>query len=322
MLSGGQRLKSKHLGNIFMNIEQFKKAADELGIGNTPLIPYEEDFEADIYIKNEAMNASGSVKDRAALAMILAAEEQGLLRAGDTIVEATSGNMGIALAYVGVKRGYKVLLTMPETMTVERRALLQGLGAQLVLTEGALGMQGAIDMVERLAGEKNHVWLKQFENPANVEAHYLSTGAELIEQLACIDVFVAGVGTGGTLIGAARRIKEQFPHCEVVAVEPASSPVISRGEKGAHKIQGIGAGFVTKLYDKSIVSKVELVTDEQAMDMFKTLNNKQGYCCGISSAANIVVAIRLAEMPEYKGKNIVTVFPDGDDRYQSLLNGV
>lgn len=305
-----------------MNIEQFKKIAAELGIGDTPLIPYEEDFEADIYVKNEAMNASGSVKDRAALAMILSAEEQGVLHSGDTIVEATSGNMGIALAYVGLKRGYKVLLTMPDTMTVERRELLQGLGAQLVLTEGKLGMQGAVDMVEQLAEQKNHVWLRQFENPANVEAHYLSTGVELTEQLDRIDVFVAGVGTGGTLIGTAKRLKERFPNCEIVAVEPAASPVLSRGEKGSHKIQGIGAGFVPSIYDRSIVDRVELVTDEQAMDTFKTLNNKQGYCCGISSAANIVVATCLAELPEYKGKNIVTVFPDGDDRYLSILEGV
>lgn len=305
-----------------MNVEQFRKVADELGIGNTPLIPYEEDYEADIFIKNEAMNASGSVKDRAALAMILDAERRGLLHTGDTIVEATSGNMGIALAYVGLKRGYKVLLTMPDTMTVERRELLQGLGAQLVLTEGKLGMRGSIDMAEQLSLSPNHVWLKQFENPANVTAHYLSTGVELLEQIEQIDVFVAGVGTGGTLTGTARRIKEKFLDCEVVAVEPASSPVLSRGEKGAHAIQGIGAGFVPAILDKSCFDKIELVTDEQAMDMFKTLNNKQGYCCGISAAANIVVAVRLAELPEYKGKNIVTLFPDGDDRYLSLLEGV
>ena len=302
-----------------MNVEQFRKVADELGIGNTPLITYEEDYESDIFIKNEAMNASGSVKDRAALAMILDAEERGVLRAGDTIVEATSGNMGIALAYVGLKRGYKVLLTMPDTMTVERRELLQGLGAQLVLTEGKLGMRGSIDMAEQLCLSPNHVWLKQFENPANVTAHYLSTGVELLEQIEQIDVFVAGVGTGGTLTGTAKRIKETFPNCQIVAVEPASSPVLSRGEKGAHAIQGIGAGFVPEILDKSVVDKIELVTDEQAMDMFKTLNNKQGYCCGISAAANIVVAVRLAELPEYKGKNIVTLFPDGDDRYRSLL---
>lgn len=302
-----------------MNIEKFKSIAVSLGIGDTPLIPYEEDYDADIFVKNEAMNASGSVKDRAALAMIIDAEERGTLHQGDTIVEATSGNMGIALAYVGLKRGYKVLLTMPASMSAERRELLQGLGAQLVLTEGSLGMQGAIDMAEQLSREKRHVWLKQFENSANVEAHYLSTGVEILEQLERIDVFVAGVGTGGTLIGTARRIKEKFPDCEVVAVEPAASATLSRGEKGTHAIQGIGAGFVPKIYDGALVDKIELVTDEQALEMFKTLNNKQGYCCGISSAANIVVAVRLAEMPEYKGKNIVTVFPDGDDRYSSVV---
>lgn len=298
----------------------FRNEAKLLGIGDTPLIPYEEDYEADIYVKNEAMNASGSVKDRAALGMILDAEERGLLHKGDTIVEATSGNMGIALAYVGIKRGYKVLLTMPETMTVERREILRGLGAQLVLTEGNLGMKGSIEAVEQYANRDGHVWLKQFENSANVTAHYLSTGVEILEQLDCVDVFVAGVGTGGTLIGTGRRLRERFPNCEIVAVEPASSPVISRGEKGAHKIQGIGAGFVTALYDRELVNRVELVTDEQAMEMFRTLNLKQGYCCGISSAANIVVATRLAEDPAYRGKKIVTVFPDGDDRYELLLN--
>ena len=302
-----------------MNEQKFKQLSAELGIGNTPLIPYEEDFDADIYIKNEAMNASGSIKDRAALALILDAQERGILHAGDAIVEATSGNTGISLAYVGAKLGYKVLLTMPASMSAERREILQGLGAQLVLTEGNLGMQGAVDMAEQLSRERNHVWLKQFENTANVEAHYLSTGAELLEQLDKIDVFVAGVGTGGTLIGTAKCIKERFPDCVIVAVEPASSATLSRGEKGQHAIQGIGAGFVPKIYDKSYVDQVELVTDEQALEMFKTLNNRQGYCCGISSAANTVVAIRLAEMSQYKGKNIVTVFPDGDDRYESLL---
>lgn len=300
----------------------YRKEASLLGIGDTPLIPYEEDFDADIFVKNEAMNASGSVKDRSALGMILAAEEAGVLHKGDTIVEATSGNMGIALAYVGIKRGYRVLLTMPETMTVERRQILQGLGAELVLTEGKLGMKGAIDAAEQYASQPGHVWLKQFENTANVSSHYMSTGVEILEQLERVDVLVAGVGTGGTLIGTAKRIKEKFPNCEIVAVEPASSPVISRGEKGSHKIQGIGAGFVTALYDRDIVDRVELVTDDQAMDMFYTLNLIQGYCCGISSAANIVVAVRLAEDPAYKGKYIVTFFPDGDDRYGSILSQV
>ena len=299
----------------------FYKNALPLGIGNTPLIPYEEDFDADIYIKNESMNASGSVKDRAALGMILDAEQRGVLHTGDTIVEATSGNMGISLAYVGLKRGYKVLLTMPDSMSPERRQLLQGLGAQLVLTEGKLGMRGAIEAVEQYALRSGHVWLKQFENPANVQAHYLSTGAEIQEQLEKTDVLVAGVGTGGTLIGTGRRLREKFPETEIVAVEPASSPAISRGTSGAHKIQGIGAGFVSSLYDKELVNRVELVTDDEALDMFKLLNLKQGYSCGLSSAANIAVCVRLAQMPQYKGKNIVTFFPDGDDRYFSLLHG-
>lgn len=303
-----------------MNKEFFYKNAEALGIGNTPLIPYEEDFDADIYVKNETMNAGGSVKDRSALAMILDAEQRGILHSGDTIVEATSGNMGISLAYIGAKRGYKVVLAMPENMSSERRALLQGLGAQLVLTEENLGMRGAVDFVSQLSSERNSVWLKQFDNPANAHAHYLSTGEEIVSQLDKVDVFVAGVGTGGTLCGAARRIKESFPHCEIVAVEPAMSAAISRGESGRHKIQGIGAGFVPSLYDRSIVDSVQLVTDDEAMDMFFTLNKKQGYCCGISSGANIAVAVRLAKDARYKGKNIVTLFPDGDDRYASLLS--
>ncbi len=298
----------------------FRNEARQLGIGDTPLIPYEEDFEADIYVKNEAMNASGSVKDRAALGMILAAEESGILHAGDTIVEASSGNMGIALAYVGVKRGYKVLITMPETMTVERRQLMQGLGAQVVLTEGKLGMKGAVEAAEYYLSRQGHVCLRQFENAANVNAHYLSTGVELLEQLDRVDVLVAGVGTGGTLMGTAKRLREKFPELYVVAVEPAGSPVISRGTKGSHNIQGIGAGFVPALYDASLVNRVELVSDEEALDMFRLLNLKQGYSCGISSAANITVAIRMAQDSAFKGANIVTFFPDGDDRYLSLLH--
>ena len=181
-----------------MDEQKFKQIAAELGIGSTPMIPYEEDFDADIYVKNEAMNASGSIKDRAALAMILDAEERGILRKGNVIVEATSGNMGISLAYVGLKLGYRVVLTMPDSMSVERRTLLQGLGAEVVLTEGKLGMQGAIDMTEQFASEPHHVWLSQFENSANVNAHYVSTGVEITEQLDRVDVLVAGVGCGRT----------------------------------------------------------------------------------------------------------------------------
>ena len=259
-----------------MDEQKFKQIAAELGIGSTPMIPYEEDFDADIYVKNEAMNASGSIKDRAALAMILDAEERGILRKGNVIVEATSGNMGISLAYVGLKLGYRVVLTMPDSMSVERRTLLQGLGAEVVLTEGKLGMQGAIDMTEQFASEPHHVWLSQFENSANVNAHYVSTGVEITEQLDRVDVLVAGVGTGGTLIGTAKRIKEKFPDCEIVAVEPAASPVLSRGEKGAHAIQGIGAGFIPKLYDGTLVTKVELVTDEQATEKYKSRTSCAG----------------------------------------------
>ena len=303
-----------------MDKVKFYSEAQKLGIGNTPLIPYEEDFDADIFIKNESLNAGGSVKDRAALAMILDAEERGLLRSGSTIVEATSGNMGISLAYIGTQRGYKVVLAMPDTMSVERRTLLQGLGAQLVLTEGKLGMQGALELVEMLSGDKDTVWLRQFENPMNVTAHYVSTGREIVSQISKVDVFIAGVGTGGTISGVSRRLKESFPDCTVVAVEPAASAAISRGERGTHKIQGIGAGFVPKLYDRLVVDNVELVTDDEAMDMFFTLNRAQGYSCGISAAANIVVATRYAQDPAYRGKNIVTLFPDGDDRYYSLLH--
>ena len=189
----------------------------------------------------------------------------------------------------------------------------------MVLTEASLGMQGAVDMAEQLAQSANHVWLKQFENKANVASHYLSTGKEIVGQIERVDIFVAGVGTGGTLIGVAKRLKDTYPDCKIVGVEPASSPAISRGENGAHKIQGIGAGFVPKLYVKKVVDEIQLVTDDEAMDKFLELNKKLGYCCGISSAANIVVCERLAQMPENKGKNIVTVFPDGDDRYESLL---
>ncbi len=298
---------------------QFYKHATPLGIGNTPLLPYEEDFDADIFFKQESMNVTGSIKDRPALAMILQAESDGILKAGDTIVEATSGNMGISLAHIGKQRGYKVVLTMPDNMSIERKALLQGLGAQLVLTEGALGMQGAIDTAKMLAQNDGHVWLKQFENKANVVAHYLSTGKEIAGQIDRVDIFVAGVGTGGTIVGVAKRLKEVFPQCKIVGVEPASSPAISRGERGAHKIQGIGAGFTPTIYDKKVVDEIQLVTDEQAMDKFLQLNKKLGYCCGISAGANVVVCERLAQMPEHKGKKIVTIFPDGDDRYESLL---
>lgn len=300
--------------------ELFYGEGEKLGIGNTPLVPYEEDFDADIFIKNESLNASGSVKDRSALAMVLDAETRGILHPGDTIVEATKGNMGISLAYVGLKRGYKVLLAMPETESMDRRKTLQGLGAQLVLTEGQRGMQGALEYVEMISHQKGAVWLKQFENPSCVDAHYFTTGPEIVSQLTRVDVFVAGVGTGSTITGVARYLKEVNPSCQIVAIEPAASATISRGESGLHVIHGIGAGFVPPLYDATLVNDVQLVTDDDALDMFFTLNKVQGYSCGVSSAANIVVAMRYANNPDYRGKNIVTLFADGDDRYFSLLH--
>ncbi len=301
-----------------MNKQLFYTEAQKLGIANTPLMPYEEDFDADIFFKAESFNASGSIKDRPALAMILQAEQDGSLKQGDVIVEATSGNMGISLAYVGLKRGYKVVLTMPDNMSKERCELLEGLGAHLLLTEGAKGMQGAIEKAEELA-KKGAVYLKQFENKMNTEAHYISTAEEIAQDLERVDVFVVGVGTGGTLIGTGKRLKEIFPTCQVIGVEPLSSAVLSGKTAGVHAIQGIGANFVPPLYDKSVVDAVMQVGDEEALDLFRLMNKKQGYCCGISSAANIAVCIRLANLPEYKGKNIVTVFPDADDRYLSLL---
>lgn len=305
-----------------MDKQLYTQVAQSLGIGNTPLIPYEEDFDADIFIKNEAMNATGSIKDRAALAMVLDAEENGVLRKGDTIVEASSGNLGISLAYVGVNRGYKVVIAMPDNVSEERRALIEGLGAKLILTDGAQGMQGALNKVQELTKTAGNVWLNQFENAANPLAHYCCTGEELLSQLDKIDVLVAGVGSGGTLMGTARRVKEKFPQCKVVAVEPANSAVLSGKDKGKHIVQGIGAGFVPKIYDASLVDSVQVVTDDEVMDMFLILNKKQGYCCGLSSAANILVATRYASDPTYKGQNIVTFFPDGDDRYFSLLKSV
>lgn len=304
-----------------MDKQLFYTEAEKLGIGNTPFMPYEEDFDADIFFKQENYNASGSIKDRPALAMILQAEQDGILKKGDTIVEATSGNMGISLAYVGLKRGYKVILTMPDTMSAERRELLQGLGAKLVLTDGAKGMQESINKAVELA-KNGAVYLKQFENAQNVNAHYVSTADEIAEAIDRVDVFVAGVGTGGTLVGTGKRLKEIFPGCQVIGVEPASSAVLSGKSASPHAIQGIGANFVPPLYDKSVVDAVMQVSDDEALDLFYLMNKKQGYCCGISSAANVAVCIRLANLPEYKGKNIVTVFPDGDDRYLSMLKAV
>ena len=295
----------------------FYKHATPLGIGNTPLIPYEEDFEADIFVKDETQNATGSIKDRPALQMILQAEQDGLLQPGYTIVEATSGNMGISLAYIGAKRGYRVLLTMPDTMSEERRNLLQGLGAQLVLTEGALGMQGAVDMAEELASQPKHLLMRQFENPQNVQAHVVSTGEEIVNQIDNVDIFVAGIGTSGTLIGTAIKLKQAFPNCKIVGVEPASSPIISRGEKGQHAIQGIGAGFIPSILDLCLVDEVLMIDGDEAMETSRMLANTQGILAGISAGAAVLAAKQVASRPENTGKRIVVILPDTGERYLS-----
>ena len=298
-------------------------------IGGTPLLElanYEKknNLEATVLGKLEYFNPAGSVKDRIAKAMVDEAEQEGKLKEGSVIIEPTSGNTGIGLASVAAARGYKIIITMPETMSIERRNLLKAYGAELVLTDGAKGMKGAIEKAKELAETTENSFIpSQFTNPANPAYHRATTGPEIwADTDGKVDIFVAGVGTGGTVTGVGQYLKSQNPDVKVVAVEPAGSPVLSQGKAGAHKIQGIGAGFVTDLYDPSVVDGVQTVTDEEALDMFYMLNLKMGYSCGISSAANIVAATRFANDPSYKGANIVTLFPDGDDRYVTMLHNI
>lgn len=270
-------------------------------------------------VKQEQFNASGSVKDRPALNMIVSAVNSGLLSDNGTIIEATSGNMGISLAYIGQQLGYKVILTMPSSMSVERRQMLQKLSAQLVLVDG-VGMQPSIDQANIIADTTaNSVQLRQFENIANRTAHSLTTAREILSQTnGKVDVFVAGVGTGGTISGVGMALKQYNSNIEIIAVEPSESAVLSLQHKGAHGIQGIGAGFVPQVLDMSVVDRVITVSTQQAKSMWTTLNS-QGYGVGISSGANMAVACQLSAMPSYEGKTIVTLFPDSIDRYLSLL---
>lgn len=291
-------------------------------IGNTPLIEL-RNFEkahglgAKIYAKLESFNPAGSVKDRIALAMIEDAEARGLLKSGDTVIEPTSGNTGIGIAAIGVAKGYHVCIVMPETMSEERRRLIRAYGAELVLTEGAKGMKGAIARAEELKRERGGVILGQFTNPANPAVHYRTTGPEIWRDTqGKIDVFVAGVGTGGTLTGAGKYLKEKNPAVTVVAVEPASSPVLSGGSAGAHKIQGIGAGFVPDVLDRSVYDEVIAVTNEDAFSAAREIG-KEGFLAGISSGAALWAACEVAKRPENARKNIVVIFPDGGDRYLS-----
>ena len=274
---------------------------------------------ANILAKLEYFNPAGSVKDRIALAMIEDAEEKGILKPGATIIEPTSGNTGIGIAAVAAAKGYKAILTLPDTMSVERRNLLKAYGARIELTDGANGMKGAIARAEELKGEiEGSVILGQFENPANPEVHKRTTGPEIWEQTeGKADIFVAGVGTGGTLTGVGEYLKEQNPNVKVVAVEPTGSPVLSKGQSGPHKIQGIGAGFVPKTLNTDIYDEIITIENEQAFGYGRLFAQSEGILVGISSGAALYAAKLLATRPENKGKNIVVLLPDSGDRYLS-----
>ena len=297
------------------------KIADSIAqlIGNTPLLRLADNGSGAVLAKLESFNPLSSAKDRAGLYMILDAEEKGLLKPGATIVEPTSGNTGVALAYIGRQRGYRVVLTMPETMSQERRSLLAALGAELVLTEGAKGMSGAIAKAKELLDTVPGAWMPdQFNNPANARAHYETTGSEIWRDTdGTVDVLVAGVGSGGTITGAGRFLKEKNPNIKVVAVEPAESPVLSGGQPGPHKIQGIGAGFVPGTLDMGVVDEVLPVPGVEAIAAAKELARAEGVLVGISSGAAAWAARELATRPDLQGKTIVAVLPDTGERYLS-----
>lgn len=286
-------------------------------IGNTPMVSLESIGFENVYVKLEKYNPGGSIKDRIALSMIEGAEKRGILKKGSIIVEATSGNTGIGLAMAGNLKGYKVVIIMPETMSLERRQLVKAFGAELILTEGLKGMNGSIEKLEKLLKEnKNYVNLGQFENLDNPKVHYEKTGPEIYKEVPNVDIVIAGIGSGGTISGVGKFLKEKNENLKVVGIEPASSPLITEHYAGPHKIQGIGANFIPKNYDEKIVDEVITVSDEDSFEMVRLLASNLGLLVGISSGANVFGAIELSK--KYPDKKIVTVAPDGVDKYMSM----
>ncbi len=286
-------------------------------IGNTPMIRLNRLGYPNVYVKLELNNPAGSIKDRAVYAMIDGAIRRNELKKGDVLVEATSGNTGIALAMIGRLKGYKVIIIMPETMSIERRQLVKAYGAEIILTQGSKGMNGAVEKAnELLKLNSNYKSLSQFENADNKRGHYEHTGVEIYNDLPDVDIFTCGIGTGGTLSGAGKYLKEKNPDVKIIGIEPKSSPLISEGKAGAHKIQGIGANFIPKNYDEKICDEIITVSDEDAFEMVRQLGQMEGLLVGISAGANIFTAIELSKL--YNDKKIVTVAPDGINKYMSM----
>lgn len=286
-------------------------------IGNTPIISLDKIGYENVYVKLEKYNPGGSIKDRIALSMIEGAEDRGLLKEGSVLVEATSGNTGIGLAMAGNLKGYKVIIIMPETMSIERRQLVKAFGAELILTQGPKGMNGSIEKLEELLKENdNYINLGQFENEDNPKVHYEKTGPEIYEEVPDINLIIAGIGSGGTISGVGKFLKEKNESIEVIGIEPLASPLITQKKAGPHKIQGIGANFIPENYDENIVDEVLTVSDEDAFEMVRLLANKLGILVGISSGANVFGAIEISK--KYPNKKIVTIAPDGVDKYMSM----